>query len=226
MEALFNKAEEYDAMLNRGLKLSGESKDFFMRGRIALMRKHLPKTFQPKHILDFGCGIGDTCEALAKIYPDAEILGIDTAKDALAFAAKNRSSDRLQYQTVDEFDRKDCFDLAYVNGVFHHIPRHLRIKSAQAVYASLKRDGYFAFFENNPWNPGTRMVMHRIPFDKDAITLSYRESKHLLQAAGFSNTRISKFAFYFPNALSFLRVLEPALEDLPLGAQYLILTKK
>ncbi len=226
MEVLFDKAEEYDAMLNQGLKLSGESKDFFMHGRIALMQKHLPAGFKPKRILDFGCGIGDTTEALSKYYPEAELVGIDTAKDALAFATKNRSSNRLQYQLVEEFNTKDSFDLAYVNGVFHHIPLHLRNISAKSVYAALKPNGYFALFENNPWNPGTRMVMSRIPFDRDAITLSYTESKNLLKEAGFTGDNLAKFAFYFPHALAFFRFLEPALESLPLGAQYMILAKK
>jgi SAM-dependent methyltransferase len=226
MEQLFDKAEEYDEMLNQGLRLSGESKEFFMEGRLKLMQKHLPSGFSPERILDFGCGIGDTSEALATLYPEAEIVGIDTAIDALNFATNNRSSERLTYAPVDSFDEKDRFDLSYVNGVFHHIPLHLRLKSIETVYAALKANSYFAFFENNPWNPGTRMVMNRIPFDRDAITLSYMESKHLLKQGGFNDVDVSKFAFYFPNSLKFLRFAEPALASIPLGAQYLILAKK
>jgi len=226
MEKLFDRAEEYDDMLNQGLKLSGESKEFFLEGRLELMKKHLPDNFSPKRILDFGCGIGDTTEVLAKVFSNAEIVGIDTAEDALAFATKNRSSDRLNYLSVDAFKEEDSFDLAYVNGVFHHIPIHLRETSAKTVCSALKKGGYFAYFENNPWNPGTRMVMNRIPFDRDAITLSYLESKRLLKNAGFADVNTARFAFYFPNALGFLRFLEPALETLPLGAQYLILAKK
>lgn len=226
MEQLFDKADEYDEMLNQGLKLSGESKEFFMEGRLKLMQKHLPVKFSPKRILDFGCGIGDTSEALAAMYPDAKIVGIDTAVEALNYATKNRSSDRLTYLPVDEFKEKEGFDLAYVNGVFHHIPLHLRKQSVETVHTALRKNGHFAFFENNPWNPGTRMVMSRIVFDRDAITLSYLESKKLLRQGGFNDVNVSKFAFYFPNALKFLRFIEPALASIPLGAQYLILAKK
>jgi len=226
MEQLFDKADEYDEMLNQGLKLSGESKEFFMIGRLELMKKHLPKGFSPKRILDFGCGIGDTTEELARMYPEAEVVGIDTAEDALRFATENKSSDRISYETVDSFSTSDAFDLAYTNGVFHHIPLHLRDTSAKTVSRALKAGGYFAYFENNPWNPGTKMVMSRIAFDRDAITLSYLESKRLLSQNGFSDVNTSRFAFYFPNALKFLRPLEPALETLPLGAQYLVLAKK
>lgn len=226
MEQLFDKADEYDEMLNQGLKLSGESKEFFMMGRLALMKKHLPKGFSPKRILDFGCGIGDTTEELASMYPEAEVVGIDTAEDALRFATQNKSTDRISYQTVAEFEEQDGFDLAYTNGVFHHIPLHLRDTSAKTVCNALRKGGFFAYFENNPWNPGTKMVMSRIAFDRDAITLSYLESKELLKRNGFADVSTNRFAFYFPNALSFLRFTEPALETLPLGAQYLVLARK
>jgi hypothetical protein len=37
--------------------------------------------------------------------------------------------------------------------------------------------------ENNPWNPGTRYVMSRIPFDRDAIPLTPSAARHLLKRA-------------------------------------------
>lgn len=178
MEQLFDKADEYDDMLNQGLKLSGETKEFFLDGRLKLMQKNLPKGFAPKRVLDFGCGIGDTTEVLAQLYPNAQIVGIDTAEDALKHARTNASSNRLSFISVDAFDEKETFDLAYVNGVFHHIPLHLRQQSATTVCNALKPGGYFGYFENNPWNLGTKMVMSRIPFDRDAITLSYLGSPH------------------------------------------------
>jgi len=225
MEELFDRAEEYDDMLNQGLKLSGEGKEFFMHGRLALMQKHLPKDLIPSKILDFGCGIGDTTEQIALLYPEAQVTGIDTATEAIAYAERNKSSERLRFSTISSFTDSGSFDLAYVNGVFHHIPLEFRSESAGIVHRALRKGGFFAFFENNPWNPGTMMVMSRIPFDRDAITLSYLEARGLLSGVGFSILR-SRFAFYFPAALSFMRPIEPALEALPLGAQYLVLAQK
>lgn len=154
MEELFDRAEEYDDMLNQGLKLSGEGKEFFMHGRLALMQKHLPLGISPKKILDFGCGIGDTTEQIAVLYPDAEVMGIDTATEAIAYAERNKSSERLSFSAISAFNDSGSFDLAYVNGVFHHIPLEFRTESASIVYRALRKGGVFAFFENNPWNPG------------------------------------------------------------------------
>lgn len=116
-------------------------------------------------------------------------------------------------------------DLAFCNGVFHHIPPPERRGAVDYVYQSLRPGGVFAFFENNPWNPGTRLVMRRIPFDRDAKTLTAPESKCLLRARGFELLH-TDFLFFFPRLLSWARKAEPSLSSVPLGAQYLVLGRK
>ncbi len=76
-----------------------------------------------------------------------------------------------------------------------------------------------ALFENNPWNPGTRLVMSRIPFDRDAVLVRPGEARRLLEAAGLE-PRFTGFYFYFPRWLGALRPIERRLVRLPLGAQY------
>ncbi len=49
-------------------------------------------------------------------------------------------------------------DVAYCNGVFHHIAPDERPRRSRRSGA-LRPGGVFALFENNPWNPGTRLVM-------------------------------------------------------------------
>ena len=83
-----------------------------------------------------------------------------------------------------------------------------------------------ALFENNPWNPGARMVMNRIPFDRDAIMLSPPETSKLVRSGGFEPVFAPKSFFYFPRRMSFLRSTESVLKHLPLGAQYLVLAAK
>lgn len=217
MDELFNLSHEYDRMLQQGLDLSGESKEFFLRGRVADMKARLPRGFAPERILDFGCGTGGTTQALAEAFPNAEVTGADTAENALSYAREHVRSANARFATLD--GAGTGFDLAYVNGVFHHIEPGKRAAAAKRVFDALKPDGRFAFFENNPWNPGTRMVMARIPFDRDAIPIPPPEGRSLLYAAGF-RLEPTRFLFYFPRALAFLRILEPGLVSVPLGAQY------
>ncbi len=225
-EELFDRAQEYDAMLHRGLKLSGEDKTFFQRGRLEDLARQLPPNFTPRKILDFGCGLGDTTQLFAELFPAAQVVGCDTAEVALEHARERCASERLRFLTVSALKADGSYDLAYVNGVFHHIPPAQRPSACRLILDSLAPGGRFAFFENNPWNPGTRWVMSRIDFDRDAQTLSPPQARRLLAANGFEITAPTRFLFLFPRFLSALRWLEPKLVHRPLGAQYWILGRR
>jgi SAM-dependent methyltransferase len=221
---LFEESVNYQEYLDKGIKLSGEGQEFFIQGRLEALAHRI--TLKPGRILDFGCGNGLTTRFLRRSYPNAEIIGIDPAVDAIEYARANFAGPGIAFYPMDQLAALGRFDLSHVNGVFHHIPLQERLGAAQSVWKALEDGGLFAFFENNPWNPGTRLVMKRIPFDRDAITLSIPESKRLLRQAGFSRVDESWTMFYFPRILSVLRPLEPSLGALPLGAQYCVLARK
>lgn len=222
---LFDLAEEYDEMLYRGLSLSGEDKHFFIRGRVQSLYGQLPPDFRPRRILDFGCGIGDTIDYLAKLFPSAHVVGVDVSEKALAYAERRYRSPHVSFIHVQALEATEVFDLCYTNGVFHHIPPEERPAVVETIYRALIRGGYFALFENNPWNLGTRLVMSRIPFDRNARLLSLPQAWHLLSKGGFV-VRTVYSLFYFPRMLGFFRFLEPGLMHLPLGAQYCVLATK
>lgn len=220
----FDRSDEYASMLEQGLRLSGESRDFFMEGRVRDLRAQLGAP--PARILDFGCGTGETAAHLAQVFPQAEVYGIDTAENAIAHAERAHGGARVRFGLVRDFDAESAFDLCYTNGVFHHIPPGERDGALRRIHRSLVSGGRFALMENNPWNPGTRMVMRRIPFDRDAIPLSPPEARRLLVRGGFTRIAAPRFLFWFPRFLAPLRVLEPALVHVPLGAQYYFLATK
>jgi SAM-dependent methyltransferase len=224
-EELFDREEEYDAMLARGLRLTGEDKHYFIRGRLALLRALLPAGPGPTRILDFGCGTGDSTAALAEAFPAARVTGVDTSRRALDHAARTHGGERVGFGAVADLDAHGAFDLCFVNGVFHHIPPASRPRALACIRAALRPDGLLALFENNPWNPGTRLVMRRIPFDRDARTISPRAARALLRGHGFRPAGPRRHLFFFPAALAALRRFEPLLRWLPLGGQYLVLAR-
>jgi len=223
---LFDLAEEYDSQLQKGLDLSGENAEYFSRGRVADLSKRLPDSAGPLRILDFGCGIGRTARHLSEAFPDAHIVGVDTAKAAIAHAQAHYGSPSREFHPLEELPGLGHFDVCYVNGVFHHIRPEDRLAALLAIRNALKPAGWLALFENNPWNPGTRMVMSRIPFDRDAVPLSPPEVRRLLLTGGFRLEQAVRFLFYFPRALAVCRVLEPWLVLMPLGAQYYALGRR
>jgi SAM-dependent methyltransferase len=221
---LFDLSNEYTRMLDKGIRLSGEDQRFFIAGRIRHVQEHLPPDWRPRRILDFGCGIGHTAQCLAEAFPEAEVAGFDTSNNALAQAQASYGSPRIHFHPA--LPSGENFDLCYTNGVFHHIAPDQRPGALQMIYDSLAPGGYFAFFENNPWNPGTCWVMSRIPFDRDAITIAPPEGRRIVEGAGFELCGAMRFLFYFPRLLAPLRFSEPWLSRLPLGAQYCVLASR
>lgn len=218
-------AADYDAALNKGISLSGEAKDYFIEGRIAWLKRCLDRlglTPAKPRVIDFGCGTGSAFSTLRRLLDASAVIGIDVSAAELDIA-RNENPWAQVYQP-EHAPADLAADLAYSNGTFHHIPPADRPGVIARLFGQLKPGGIFALWENNPWNPGTRMVMSRIPFDRDAITLNAFETRRLLRAAGFELLR-TDFMFIFPRQLAPLRALEPALSRLPLGAQYQVLCR-
>jgi SAM-dependent methyltransferase len=217
---------DYDVALAHGLSVSGENKTYFAHGRIAWLArclKHLQE--KPQHIMDFGCGTGSAVPFLLDLLQSSSVVGVDVSMKSLEIARRTCNSDRARFLSFDRFEPKGQIDLAFCNGVFHHIPIEQHGSKLNYIYRSLRLGGLLAFWENNPWNPGTRYVMSRIPFDRDAVTLTAPETRRLLQAGGFEVLR-TDFLFIFPRVLSWFRCVESLMTQLPLGAQYQFLCRK
>ena len=225
-EDVFNfEIADYDEMLNRGIRLSGENKWFFIEGRLRDLCSQIPSSFHAGHILDFGCGMGETVHAFARLFPAAQVTGADPSEKALRHAREHFGSPRISFFSLNElFEQEKRFDLVYVNGVFHHILPKQRAEAVKKIGSLMNRNGYFVLFENNPWSMAARLVMRRIPFDRDAVMLSTAEARQLLSNEAFECFP-PRFLFYFPKFLHFFRILEAFLIRVPFGAQYYILGK-
>lgn len=219
-------ADDYDAALMRGVSVSGEGKEYFAEGRVRWLAGRLAALGEtPRSVVDFGCGTGSATPFLLELPGIKSVLGMDVSQGSIQTAQSQHGSERARFVTLAEYKPAAQVDLAFCNGVFHHIPLAERDGAVRFILQTLRPGGLFAFWENNPWNPGTRIVMSRIPFDRDAITLSPPTARTLLQKNGFEILR-TDFQFIFPKFLSWLRPLEKMFSPLPLGAQYQVLCRK
>lgn len=223
-EQVFNScAGVYHQQLVRGLRVSGESPDYFAASRIAATaRMAAMSNSTTERVLDFGCGVGTAAKFLLKAFPHAQIIGSDIAQKALDEAKHRHSDSRLAWVRDLSGVAPKSVDLIYCNGVFHHIPPKKRDAIILRLANLLRPGGHFALWENNPWNPGTRWVMSRIEFDRHAICLSPVETWKRLVTGGL-NIAAVEHHFFFPRCLAHLRRLERSLRLLPLGAQYVVL---
>jgi SAM-dependent methyltransferase len=219
-------ADNYESSLAMGVGLSGEGQDYFARGRVARLAEDLrAASVSPRTVLDFGCGTGHAVRHLLADLRAERVIGLDVSEGVLGVARRDHTGLPATFHQLDDYRPAADVDVAFCNGVFHHIPVAERPAMVNYVYRCLRPGGVFAFWENNPWNPGTRLVMRRIPFDRTAIMLSAPAARRLLAEGGFEIGGV-QFAFIFPRWLGWLRGLESPLASAPLGAQYQVFARK
>ncbi len=211
-------ADSYDKVLGGAIPDALNEDGYFAEYKIALMASIL-ETPSPARILDFGCGAGRSLPYLDKYFPNAEIFGYDLSGDSLNAAALRTPRARLlsDWNLVAE----NNFDLILAANVFHHIPIVHRQDAFTRCRQILGDQGKMFLFEHNPYNPLTRWIFERCPFDIDAEMLSLATALKLTRNAGFRTERHG-YALFFPRQLALLRKLEPWMRWLPLGAQYFV----
>jgi len=211
-------AEEYDRVLGETIPSGLNEDGYFAEYKVALMAERLGDR-KPKRVLDYGCGSGRSLPYLAKYFPDAELYGYDISTASLKVASERTPSAKLfsNWDTVTDVN----FDAIITANVFHHIPVVQRQQALAKCRRALNEDGNLFLFEHNPYNPATRWVFERCPFDVDAEMLCLRSALELARHVGFNSVQHG-YTLFFPRPLAWLRSLEPWLKRLPLGAQYYV----
>lgn len=211
-------AGQYDRVLGETIPEYLNEDGYFAEYKIALIAARLGNN-KPARILDFGCGAGRSLPYLDKYFPDADLYGYDLSSASLEIAATRTPRARLFSDWNDIAVMR--FDAIVAANVFHHIPVTQRQQALAQCREVLAGDGQMFLFEHNPFNPATRWIFERCPFDADAEMLSLGTALDLTRKAGFHSEQHG-YALFFPRQLAFLRGLEPWLKRLPLGAQYYV----
>jgi SAM-dependent methyltransferase len=219
-------AEDYHAALDQGLGVSGETAEFFARGRIAWLADRLRgRGIGQPAVLDLGCGTGTATPYFFELLGARSVLGVDESARSLEVARRSHGSSHARFEVTSGHEPTGAFDLVYCNGVMHHVAVDRRAALARYVASCLRPGGVFALWENNPWSPAARYVMSRIPFDRGVVMVWPRDARRLMRKAGLS-AAWPDYCFIFPRVLGGLRFLERYASRLPLGAQYLVLGRK
>lgn len=215
-------AGQYNRVLGEAIPEYLNEDGYFAEYKIALMASRLGDK-SPARILDFGCGAGRSLPYLEQYFPDANLYGYDVSPVSLGVAATHTPRARLFSDWKDIATTR--FDVIVAANVFHHIPVTQRPQLLAQCREVLTQGGQMFLFEHNPFNPATRWVFERCPFDVDAEMFSLKTALDLAHMAGFSAEQHG-YTLFFPRQLAFMRRFEPWLQHLPLGAQYYVqLTK-
>lgn len=93
----------------------------------------------PKSILDVGCGGGFFTKKLAKLYPEAQIVGIDISKEAIDFAKRNCSFKNVQFLHQPFEFSPNSFDFVTTTLVCHHMSESELINFLKESYTIAKQ---------------------------------------------------------------------------------------
>jgi ubiquinone/menaquinone biosynthesis C-methylase UbiE len=223
-----NAAGSYDAIVQQAIGASGESVQFFADLKVRLMAAALDGR-NPGTILDFGCGIGNTTRSLGRHFSTSAIVGFDLSSESLSIArdATRACGERIRYlsdlRSIPLAD--DSIQAAFAACVFHHIDPKERERWGRELRRVLAPGASLFLFEHNPFNPLTVRVVRNVPFDEGVALLRPREARRLLDRCGLT-TAPPIFYFFFPHRLRALRVLEPVLRRVPVGAQYFVVGRR
>ena len=115
------------------------------------------------------------------------------------------------------------FDLIFVAGVMHHIPRESLRMEISKICGLLSEKGRLIIFEHNAYNPITRRLVSTCEFDVGAELISTRKLINQFKKAELSLQVTKKgYCLFFPPALKALSFFERFLRKIPLGGQYFV----
>lgn len=221
-------ADEYLELHTKNLKISGEAPEYFARYKIDEIRRVWTRRgwAEPRSILDFGAGIGNSAPHFRRCFPDADIVGTDVSELSLAIA-RQRFPDVARFELYDGLGPiapEGSVDLAFSACVFHHIDGEEHVELLRRLRAAMAPGAALVIFEHNPINPVTQHIVATCPFDENAVLIPAGLLRARMIAAGFAHVEIA-YTGFFPGPLAGLRPLEPWMKGLPIGAQYYVLSR-
>lgn len=224
MSAEFDSFQnDYQQSLETAVAFAGKSHEFYLQAKV----QHLLRVLSAKlgdvaqlKLLDVGCGIGLADSRLKDRV--GFLAGVD--ESARCVAAARRENPGVLYQTGDgkhlPFDEGQ-FDAVFAINVLHHVDPSDRDAFLREMVRVCRAGGLVIVFEHNPYNPLTRLVVRRCPFDDGATLVSRGELARRLRNTGVEVVD-ARFILVFPSDRKLVSWAETALGRLPVGAQYYV----
>lgn len=142
--------------------------EFFLGDWLAQIPGVVDRLQGPSVIADVGCGRGRSSVSLARLFPEATVVGIDydkaSVEAARALAEARGVGDRVSFreQSLGDLTDEKAFDFAYMFHTLHDLPD--AAPGLSALRRALKDDGLLVCVESSASedpaaNRGTHMVL-------------------------------------------------------------------
>ena len=214
-----NYADNYKDYITKSLGKLEDNLNYYHIKKSEILKKELG--YQPKKILDLGCGVGTMLELLIKSFHGSAFYAYDESKKSMDYIKKKFP----KINCLDNLETNEKFDLIFISAVVHHVKSGDRDDLFRNIYNLLSPNGVMFVFEHNPYNPVTLKMVTNCEFDADAELIKKNDLINLCKKNNFKIIK-SGYIHFFPSKLGFLFKFESYLKWFFLGAQYFCLFKK
>lgn len=219
-------ARDYEAMQKDPIRHSfSRDGTFFHARKWLLVRSYLAslgRDLRSMSWLDIGCGKGELLRLGRHEFQS--ITGCDVSGAMLELCPDIASRPMQDPASLPFPDQS--FDFLTAVCVYHHVAPDGRAALTREAARVLRPGGVFAVIEHNPLNPATRLIVSRLPMDRNAILLGAGETRRLLNAAGLGSFDTTYFLYLPEKLFRMIPSLELALQRIPLGGQYAVFGHK
>lgn len=99
----------------------------------------------PRHVVDLGCGPGNSTAVLASRFPYSHLTGLDSSPDMIENARKRHPETEFALGDLISYTPSEPVDLFVSNAVFHWLPTAERIDVMVRLMRSQQSGSVFAF---------------------------------------------------------------------------------
>ena len=214
-----NYADNYKEYIYKSIGNIEGNLNYYHIKKSEILKKELG--YQPKKILDLGCGVGTMLRLLIENFQESSFYAHDESKKSMNYIKKNFP----KVNCLDNLETNEKFDLIFLSVVVHHVKSADRDALFKNIYNLLNPNGAMFIFEHNPYNPITLKMVANCEFAADAELIKKNDLINLCKKNNFKIIK-SGYIHFFPSKLGFLFKFESYLKWFFLGAQYFCLFKK
>ncbi len=112
------------------------------------------------HVVDLGCGPGNSTELLAQRFPQAQVLGTDNSEAMLVSARERLSAARFELSDIAQWTPDVAPDLIYANASLQWVPDHATL--IPRLFSALAPGGVLAIQMPDNRSEPTHRVMREV----------------------------------------------------------------
>jgi trans-aconitate 2-methyltransferase len=114
----------------------------------------------PAHVVDLGCGPGNSTELLVQRWPRAQVIGVDNSEAMLTRARKTLPQLRFVLSDLRTFRADKPSDVLFANASLHWVPEHAQV--LPALLDTLAPNGSLALQMPDNWQEPSHRLMREL----------------------------------------------------------------